>query len=150
MSPAAFLVRDFTFAAGDFQPVLSGNRSDGSHQRHPSMLGFDFVEAQEQTRMKPVTDRAHVALDSAVAKQSREIRPEQVFRESRLKSLAGLNPGGVELVFEADQKCGSFGDGMWRSWVKWIVPQQVARRLKRSEKKTANAAKSWGRASIYE
>lgn len=112
---AASLTFDLAFFAGNLQPVFAGDGDDGRNQRHPSVCGFDFVEAQQQAWMKSVAHRAHMTLDPAVAEKPEFIPPHHVLREQGFKPFSGLDPAGVELFFKPDQKGGSVGNGMGRN-----------------------------------
>src|SRR4029077_19041234 len=103
-TPVTSLAFDFALIARRLQSVLSGQAGDGRHQRNPSALGLDFVEAEQQARMQAIAHRAYVSLDLAAAQQHGFVRTGQVVFELRFEALSRLNAAGIELVLQANQK----------------------------------------------
>ncbi len=110
--PAAPLSFNLAFVVGRLQSMLAGDACNCRDQRHPSACRFDFIEAQQQVRMQSVAYGAYVTLDPAVARDDAFVGPDQVFQQFRFKAFSRLNPAGVQLLFQADQKRGSVRDGM--------------------------------------
>jgi hypothetical protein len=82
------LALDIAFFIRTLKPVLSGYASDGCNQRHPSVVGLDLVEAQQQACVETVFHGAHVAFNLLAARNHRAVGSHQVFGELGFEVLA--------------------------------------------------------------
>ena len=96
---------DLTFGSGfRLNAVLAGHSGNRGRYGNPSVLGLDFVEAEQQARMESAFQVAHVALDLGAHGNPCSISRSQILHELGFELLSGRVLGGVERVLELDLK----------------------------------------------
>ena len=106
--PLAFDLTLGTLVARHFDPVFAGDSGDGCDQRNPSVVGFDFVEAEQEPRVQPLCHGTDMTLDFLAAGNHVAVRGNEIFIQLDFEMLARAQFGGVEFVLQPDEEDGPF------------------------------------------
>jgi hypothetical protein len=109
----ALLIHAFTLNITFFiglGALFAGNAGNGGFEGNPSVIGFNFIEAEQHARVQALLDGTYVTFDFLAAGNRRAVRGNEVFAKFDFEVFAGLKPSGVELVLETNQKRSSFGN----------------------------------------
>lgn len=109
------LAADFAFFADLLEAVFTGHTSNGGDQRNPSVLGFDFVKAEQQARMQAGFHSADVTLDLLALVDHQAGGREQRFGQTSVETIPGLDGFSVKTIRELDESNGALRDDVgWR------------------------------------
>jgi hypothetical protein len=86
--PLAFDLTLGTLVARHFDPVFAGDSGDGCDQRNPSVVGFDFVEAEQEPRVQPLCHGTDMTLDFLAAGNHVAVRGNEIFIQLDFEMLA--------------------------------------------------------------
>src|SRR6185437_4532320 len=109
-SLARSLALDIALSLGLFDRMLPGHACHCGHQRHPAMLGLDLIEAEQYSRVKAAVHRANMPLYPFAARNNGSPGSGQVFRQLGLEMFARLRLAGIQLVAQANDEFGTFGN----------------------------------------
>src|SRR5260370_41037017 len=87
--------------------MLPRNSRHRRDQRHPSMRGFDFFEAQNDASPQPRFDRADMSLDFLSRIDGLTVPCDQRLRQSGMEMIAGLHGFGVNPIRKLDEEYGA-------------------------------------------
>jgi hypothetical protein len=79
------------------------------------VVGFDFVEAEQQARVQAVLHGTDVTLDLLAAENHVAVGGNEIFVQLNFEVLARMQFGGVELVLKPDEEGRAFRDSVRRS-----------------------------------